>query len=785
MSSPAEFDHPPAEQLREFQVGKLNEEQSAHIKNHLQVCDLCNRYLENLSQTDELFNVLRGLEDTPVDRNMHQANRSEDESRLRAKSNPESTILGHSRGPLSDHKAMPEIAGYELLGELGRGGMGVVYKARHVQLNRLVAIKLLSYPEHRTQEVILRFRKEAELLALLKHPNIVQIYEVGFLQEPNYLAIEYVPGKDLAQHLADDPLTPRAAAELIERLARAMQTAHQSGVVHRDLKPSNVLLDSDTGMPKITDFGLAQNTTATTQLTREGTVMGTPSYMAPEQADVKNLSSGPQSDVYALGAILYECLVGKPPFKSPDPVQTMLQVLKELPVPPTRMQSQLPRDLEVISLKCLEKEPHRRYSSADLLADDLRRFLNDEPISARPISQKERLWRWMKRHPAQSGFISAVLVAFVALVVAGVAVLYQGQLQTINDALVATKSGLVKALDDSETAKTKAEQAKDAETRAKNSLERVLYARRLSLAQAAIVDGDRQTALKHLAACRKNLRHWEWYYLDHLCHEAKLTLTGHTKSVTSVTFSPDNQYLASGSEDKSVKLWDRKTGAVIRTLQGHSGGVRHVAFGRNRKNLVSHGVRDTVIFWDTVSGKERVRLNNPFFGVKKRLISSETSFALSRNGRRFAVANNQLGKVWNLDLSGDAIKFAPLFEFKTSLVGKKGKLIEDLVFSPDSKYLFVSEGNPFGVLLNATTGEPVLKTERFASRARFVAYGPTGALLAATNKYPVDHEFRTFREVQKVLNDALMHNPENPEDIENDLTQLKQISHQLGHFPEF
>src|SRR5262249_30504873 len=312
------------------------------------------------------------------------------------------TPPGHDQTPPSQDTGsapLPTVPGYEILGELGRGGMGVVYKARQVGLKRMVALKMILSGVHAGTQELARFRGEAEAISRLQHPNIVQIYEVGEHEGRPYFSLEFVDGGSLDKQIAGQPLPPREAATLAEALARAMHAAHQQGVVHRDLKPANVLLQAHgqqsvaLGIPKITDFGLAKQLDASNAQTRSGAIMGTPSYIAPEQAAGRK-EIGPAADVYALGAILYEMLTGRPPFHGETPLDTILLVLSQEPVPPRRLVPKVPRDLETICLKCLEKSPTQRYASAESLADDLRHFLNGETIQARPAGAVERSWRW-------------------------------------------------------------------------------------------------------------------------------------------------------------------------------------------------------------------------------------------------------------------------------------------------------------------------------------------------------------------------------------------------------
>jgi tetratricopeptide (TPR) repeat protein len=331
--------------------------------------------------------------------------------------------------------ARPDVPGYEILGELGRGGMGVVYKARHVALKRVVALKMLRDGIHAGAEERARFRLEAEAVARLQHPNVVQIYEVGEHDGRPFFAMEFVDGGSLDTHLDCKPQPPRAAAELVATLARAVEHAHRQGIVHRDLKPANVLLSlvpcplslaedkgqgtRDKGLiPKITDFGLAKRLGGEGgQTTPPGALLGTPSYMAPEQAASREV--GPRADVYALGAILYDMLTGRPPFQSTSLADTLHQVLTEEPVPPRRLQSQVPRDLDTICLKCLEKDPARRYASAAELADDLQCFLEGRPILARPAGVLERARKWARRRPAAAALLAVSALALLVVSAGG------------------------------------------------------------------------------------------------------------------------------------------------------------------------------------------------------------------------------------------------------------------------------------------------------------------------------------------------------------------------------
>ncbi len=312
--------------------------------------------------------------------------------------------------------SLPQVPGYNVEAELGHGGMGVVYRAWHLRLHRHVALKMLLAGAHAQPAARERFLREAEAVAGLRHPNIVQVYEVGDVDRQSYFTMELIEGGSLAQQIQGVPQPVRKAAALVATLADAVHAAHQSGIVHRDLKPANILLTAD-GTPKVTDFGLARRLQGGGALTLSGVPMGTPSYMAPEQAQGQVDSAGPAADVYALGVILYELLTGRPPFRAATAAETVQQVISQEPAPPSRLNDKVPRDLVIICLKCLHKQPQRRYSTAAALADDLKRFLQGEAIAARPERTVERLVRQVRRRPSLSAACAVVGLLGVALVV--------------------------------------------------------------------------------------------------------------------------------------------------------------------------------------------------------------------------------------------------------------------------------------------------------------------------------------------------------------------------------
>ena len=318
----------------------------------------------------------------------------------------------------SNHiEAVGRLGDYELLEEISRGGMGIVYRARQVSLDRIVAVKMLLAGPLATKDFVRRFRTESAAAASLQHPNIVAIHEVGFAQGQHFFAMDYIEGLTLGQLVARGPLPAREAATYLKTIAEAIHFAHERNVLHRDLKPSNVLIDSATNQPRVTDFGLAKRLEDETELTFSGQMLGSPNYMSPEQATAKRGTVGRRSDVYSLGAILYHLLTGRPPFQG----QTLTDVLRQLadddPLAPRLLTSRLPHDLETICLKCLEKEPPRRYQTAQELADELSRFLRDEPIEARSLTRFEHAWRWCRRNPKPAILSAAVILLLITVAI--------------------------------------------------------------------------------------------------------------------------------------------------------------------------------------------------------------------------------------------------------------------------------------------------------------------------------------------------------------------------------
>lgn len=503
----------------------------------------------------------------------------------------------------------PPESGLEIVEELGHGGMGVVYKAWQRRLDRFVAIKMIRSGST-DAKTLARFRTEAEAVARLHHPNIVQVHEVGTLSGQPYMVLEYVEGSSLDKDLRGEPMPPKRAAERMLVLAQALQAAHERGILHRDLKPANILLDAQ-GAPKIADFGLAKRMDADSGQSRSGDLIGTPSYMAPEQAAGRVGELGPATDVYALGAILYELLTGRPPFRGPTVIATLDQVVNLDPVRPSQLQPAIPTDLETICLHCLRKHSFRRYESAAALAADLRRHLQGEPIRARPIGAPERIFKWMKRRPAAAALVAVTFLAGVSML-AG-AWHFTERLRDERDAAIASEQEAARQRDRAEAEQQnalaewrRAEAEQQEAIRQLNRSRSAIYALQLvRVAAMADIEASRPQALGILEdtnACPLDLREFAWGYLYGKCTGHKETVLN-GKRARCLAFFPDGKSLLWGTEDGALVRSNLADGEEIFRVPAHRERVRALAVRPDGERLATGGVDDDVILWDAAGRK--------------------------------------------------------------------------------------------------------------------------------------------------------------------------------------
>jgi WD40 repeat protein/Flp pilus assembly protein TadD len=674
----------------------------------------------------------------------------------------------HAVGPVP----FPQVPGYEIERELGRGGMGVVFLARETALGRTVALKMILHGDYVSEDDLRRFRAEAEAVARLRHPHVVQIHTIGEHQGLPFLSLEYCARGSLRDGLAGKPLPPAEAARLVEALAGAVQAAHLKQIVHRDLKPHNVLLTEE-GEPKITDFGLAKRIQAAEEgaapkrreasLTRTGAVVGTPNYMPPEQA--RGEPVGPAADIYGLGAVLYELLTGQPPFTADSIVDTLSKVMHVEPLSPRRLRPEVPRDLETICLRCLEKEPGRRYTTAAALAEDLHRFIAGEPILARPVGRVERALKWARRNQARAAALALGLAVTVLALVGGTIAWLWVESVAARRAAEDSETRLAGALAQEQQAKKDLEQAKKdlerslvaaqqarAETeKAREQVKRLLYADRLQLAWKEYAADRWPVARLLLDRCDAEQRLWEWKHLHGIVDRQLLSLAVHPDGVDDVAFSPDGLRLAAAGRAGGPKVWDAQTGkeqaafpgpAAVRCLAfspdgksvafaedktvllwqpgaapvplgQHEGPVTHLTFSPDGGRLASAGEDHAVKLWDVAKGKLHADLAGHTERVNRVAFSPDGAALVS-------VGDGGAVKVW------DARKGA----LRKNLAGPTDRVTE-AAFSPDGRRLAAAGEDRVVRLWDAITFTEVGALRGHAAKVSGLAFSPDSLLLAS------------------------------------------------------
>jgi WD40 repeat protein len=732
---------PSLHELVEFLDESLDSAEAERISEHVSVCEACQAALERM--TAEGDSDLASLSATSLP--ALTAGEGSLAFLEKLKRVPDAEAPG--RAAAREAARIPTVEGYQIREVLGRGGMGIVYRAEQLRLSRSVALKMILAGSHASPRDLARFRHEAEAAARLTHVNIVQVYDVGESAGLPYFALEYISGGSLARHLHGDPQPIPATTGMIEQLARAVDFAHRHGIVHRDLKPANVLLkfeepnptgnghsaahkpgsdtplDYERATPKIADFGLSKRVGEKDTMT--GELLGTPSYMAPEQATSRGQRVGPASDVYALGTILYEMLTGRPPFKGPTPLDTVLQVLHQDPVRPSSLRPGLPRDLETICLKCLEKEPRKRYERAIDLAEDLRRFRQGKPIVARPVNLLERTAKWARRRPAYAS-LAAGIVLVTALGFAGVTWQWR-EAASARDVALEEKREKEIQRQAAEQARREAELARRGAADQRERARTQLYFSRIARSQLQWRVNDLTGAQDTLDSCRPgsanvtDRRGWEWRYLNAL-YRSELFAPMHSEGGEGgeVAYRPDGERIASivggaplsGEATSELRVWGARDGALLRRFT-FDGSWRRLAYHPNGKQLALASADGVIRVIDADTAQERYRHRHHSDAV--------LGIAYSADGTRLVTAS------WDRTA---VICNAENGEVQQTLRGHAGR-VQGVAFHPDNRRIATGSWDNTVRLWDLRTGREVQIFQGHKGPVYAVAFSPDGTLLAS------------------------------------------------------
>ncbi len=801
-----ESTHPSDDALRALSLGELDEADMAHISGHLDECATCCERIDGMADDDDL--MVR-LKEGAASQEAELVNRTQRRAAVRVmnrRSEPSSAARKEdSDTPRGLVPAPRQIGEYDLLSEVGRGGMGVVYKARHRGLNRLAALKMILTGEFASPTQELRFRLEAQLAARVRHPNIVQVYEIGSYEGRPFLAMEWFEGGSLANRLDGKPWSPRDAAALLETLARAIDVAHCEGVVHRDLKPANILLavtgggrtaerggwrvdeeDGDRELPgagglagghesrasvsthhttlstlhpKITDFGLAQPIEGGQTMTQSGILVGTPGYMAPEQAAGKRALVGPATDIYALGVVLYQLLTGQLPFRHESTLELLRAVTSDEPTPLRRLHPRVPRDLEAITLHCLEKEPGARYPSALALAEDLRRFQEGKQVLARPVGAAARLVRACRRRPVITGLLGLLAIS-----------------------LLGGASGItwkwLEANDQRDLANANASQA----NKEKQVALYQAYRASLAAANSSLQNDDVADAASLLKLAPEALRGWEWRHLSGRLDDSSAV----------VPWPPGGGYLIAAPDQLSVGAL---SGAVLRITDLDGVEQRTVPVELKHRRGISvtqteRGVRVAAWFDDTAfdlldeAGRVLCRVAVPENKGHDpaRVVASPDGTRLAcdcpdghpdriavfdaTSGKRTAVCLGHQARIWSITFSPDNARVATSSEDHTARLwdAATGRLlvtfqghggpVYSVAFSPDGARLVTASGDGTVRQWDARTGHEIERSyDRHHADVHTAVYSPDGQWVASSGK---DRTIRVWR-AQDLQDVAVLH----------------------------